>query len=289
MDYTTRWTGWIGFVLGVVVLASYVRKRKTIVNASLDLQRRCVFYAWAASACITAVCFLLVLSLWAMKGNNVTDGDKTARVFVAGLFVFMSGAILWPWVLQAELTLSELSALWVTALGSLIMFCATWWQVMSLPWTSFIFFHHLVIDGLWWPYYGRTTPLDNTNKVGALYIFYFAPLAACIPLSIFGETTWVASLVVVVTTLHFLVGGMVAYPDFLSVTRQRYQQPLAIVADVLITAALVLACVHLANGMKYSWIALIAAMLGNLFCWITRRKTLIPDTTQYAVIILADY
>lgn len=290
MDFTTRWMGWVGFVSGVVVLGSYVARRKIIYDASEELRRSNSFFLWATSASVTAVCFLLVLSLWAMKGNNVTDNNHNAQIFVTGLFVFMSGAVLWPWVLQLELTVNEVSALWVTAIGSFIMFYATWWQIMSVPFTSFIFFHHLFVDGLWWPRYGRASSVDDGSKVGALYIFYFAPLMACVPLSVFGKSDLVAILVVVVTGMHFVVAGVVAWPRFLSVARQRYQLKLAILADVLITTALVLAIVHLANGMDYSWTAVIAALLGNLFCWKTRGMALpkVQYNVQYNVILLTN-
>lgn len=285
MDFTTRWMGWVGFVLGVVVLGSYVARRRIIYDASEELRRSASFYLWATSAFVTATCFLLLLSLWGMRGNNVTDNDHNAQIFVTGLFVFMSGGVLWPWVLQLELTLNEVSALWVTATGSFIMFYATWWQIMSVPFTSFIFFHHLFVDGLWWPRYGRTSTVDDDSKVGALYIFYFAPLVACVPLSVFGKTKLVAILVVVVTSMHFVVAGVVAWPRFITVARQRYKIKMAILADVLITAALVLAIVHLANDMEYSWTAVIAALLGNLFCWKTRGVAL--SQGQYNPMLLA--
>lgn len=285
MEYTTRWVGWIGFVLGSIVLFSYALRRKIIYSASEDLRHGASFFLWAASAFVTTVCFLLVLSLWALHGNKVTDSDDTARVFVVGLFVFMTGAILWPWVLQLELTLNEVSALWITAIGSFIMFYATWWQAMSVPFTAFIFFHHFFVDGLWWPCYGRISGIDKTNGIAAVYIFYFAPLVACIPLSIFEKTRLVAGLVVVVTGLHFIAGGIIACPNVVTTALQRYKQKLAVLADVMILVALVLSVVHLSTGMKYSWTAVIFAFLGNLFCWKTRAR--MPPTSESTVVLLS--
>jgi hypothetical protein len=147
----------MGYALGGLVLLSYAINFAAIRKSARNLvERQCAFATWATSAIATAICFLLVVALWAMKGNNVTPNDDSAIVYVVGLFIFMAGAITWPWVLKAErTTFSELAALWITAIGSIVMFFATLHQVMALPFTTYIMFHHVFVDGMWWPVYGR--------------------------------------------------------------------------------------------------------------------------------------
>jgi hypothetical protein len=157
MDPATRIAGWVGYSLGAAVLLSYAANYTAIQKSAVALKRRkCVFGAWIASAVATAVCFLLVVALWAMRGNNVTHNNNAAVFYTVGLFVFMAGAVAWAWLLTPEkTTTAELAALWATAAGSVIMFAATLQQPMSVAFTAYIMFHHVVVDGMWWPAWGR--------------------------------------------------------------------------------------------------------------------------------------
>lgn len=159
MNVDIRIAGWVGYCLGVLVLLSYGYKYKAILQSAENMRKNsCVFYVWATSAIVTAVCFILVVALWAMKGNNVTTNNTSAIAYVTGLYIFMAGAITWPYVLiPSKIAMPEMLALWTTALGSIIMFFATLFQPMSIPFTSYIMFHHVVIDALWWPTYKRST------------------------------------------------------------------------------------------------------------------------------------
>ena len=157
MNPAVRIAGWVGYSLGGIVLLSYASNFATIRRSARNLtERKCAFATWTTSAIVTAICFLLVVALWAMGGNNVTSNDDSAILYVVGLYIFMTGAIAWPWVLDAEeTTCAELAALWITAIGSIIMFSATLYQIMALPFTAYIMFHHVLVDGMWWPRYGR--------------------------------------------------------------------------------------------------------------------------------------
>lgn len=155
MDPATRTAGWVGYSLGAAVLLSYAANYTAIQKSAVALKRRkCVFGAWIASAVATAVCFLLVVALWAMGG--VTNSNNAAVFYTVGLFVFMAGAVAWPWLLTPEkITTPELAALWTTAVGSVVMFAATLQQPMAVAFTAYIMFHHVVVDGMWWPAWGR--------------------------------------------------------------------------------------------------------------------------------------
>lgn len=146
--------GFVGYGLGALVLASYWARWDRIAACAKSLRKRKRVYGlWVTSAMLTAVCFLLVFGLWIMGPANVTPHPT---VFVVGLYTFIAGAILWPWMLvPASATAREYVALAVTAAGSVVMLGAAVPQTMSIPFLSYVAFHHVFIDALWWPLYGR--------------------------------------------------------------------------------------------------------------------------------------
>lgn len=139
--------GWIAIGLGVIVLGSYWTRSKQIEQASQSLLKRKAFYAWLVSALITVACFISLIWFWSEK-------RITKLVFVVGMYIFMSGAIAWPWVLRDTITPLEVMALVTTAVGSSLLFIASI-NTMAVPLTSYILFHHLFVDAIWWPLYGR--------------------------------------------------------------------------------------------------------------------------------------
>jgi hypothetical protein len=77
-------------------------------------------------------------------------------MYTTALYCFMIGATAWSWVVTPlKITAPELAALSVTAAASTVMFYASLYQPMSLPFTTYIMFHHLVVDAIWWPCFGR--------------------------------------------------------------------------------------------------------------------------------------
>lgn len=99
-----------------------------------------------------------------MSDENVVRSETQSIVFVIGLAIFMAGAITWPWVLVPDhITIQEWIALGITAAGSLIMWGASLFQIMALPFTTYIMFHHVFVDGIWWPLYGRKPPVQSAE------------------------------------------------------------------------------------------------------------------------------
>lgn len=141
-------TGWGAIALGIVVLLSYALRKDKINEAAKRLMGRRVFYAWLVSALVTASCFLALVWVYSRK-------ELTTVVFVTGMYIFMFGAIAWPWTLQAYITPLEVMALATTAIGSCLLFSASI-NTMAVPLTAFIFWHHLVVDLFWWSFYGRS-------------------------------------------------------------------------------------------------------------------------------------
>ena len=140
--------GWVAICLGVLVLLSYWTRSQQIERASQPLLKRKAFYAWLVSALITVACFVSLVWFWSEK-------RITKLVFVVGMYIFMCGAIAWPWVLRDTVTPLEVMALVTTAVGSSLLFIASI-NTMAVPLTSYILFHHLVVDAIWWPLYGRS-------------------------------------------------------------------------------------------------------------------------------------
>jgi len=139
--------GWVAIGLGVVVLASYAARWTQIADAAKPLMKRNMFYIWLCSALITVACFLSLVWFWA-------EHHITKLVFVVGMYIFMCGAIAWPWTLRAKVTPLEVMALLTTAVGSSLLFIASV-ETMVVPLTAYILFHHLFVDAIWWPLYGR--------------------------------------------------------------------------------------------------------------------------------------
>lgn len=139
--------GWGAIGLGIFVLMSYWARSKQIGRASQPLLKRKAFYAWLVSALITVACFVSLIWFWSEK-------RVTKLVFVVGMYIFMCGAIAWPWVLHDIVTPLEVMALLTTAVGSSLLFVATI-HTMAVPLTAYILFHHLFVDAIWWPLYGR--------------------------------------------------------------------------------------------------------------------------------------
>jgi hypothetical protein len=144
--------GWGGILLGLVVLASYVARRTEIEEAAKPLlKRRIMFCVWLVSALITASSFLGVVWVY-------SRGELTKLTFVVGMYIFMAGAISWPWTLRPLISPLEVASLITTAIGSSLLLIGSIHEAGStvVIFTGYIFFHHLVVDGIWWPAYGRS-------------------------------------------------------------------------------------------------------------------------------------
>ena len=139
--------GWIAICLGVFVVISYAARWSQIKRASARLMERRAFYAWLGSAFVTTVCFLSLVWFW-------SEQRITKLVFVVGMYVFMFGALAWPWLLRDTVTPLEVMALFTTAIGSSLLFIASI-NTAAVPFTSYIMFHHVFVDAFWWPLYGR--------------------------------------------------------------------------------------------------------------------------------------
>jgi hypothetical protein len=142
--------GWGGILLGLVVLASYVARRTEIEEAAKPLlKRRIMFCVWLVSALITASSFLGVVWVY-------SRGELTKLTFVVGMYIFMAGAISWPWTLRPLISPLEVASLITTAIGSSLLLIGSVDEAGAVPLTAYIFFHHLIVDGIWWPAYGRS-------------------------------------------------------------------------------------------------------------------------------------
>lgn len=142
---------WGGISLGALVLVGYGINRQQIFGAAEQLfKTRVALVAWTISAVLTAVSFLAIVGLFA-AGD--TPSNKT--LFVVGLYVFMSGAIAWSWVVSGDrLTLFELAALWVTATGSIVILAAVEGSTATVP-AAVLAAHHVLVDGIWWPLFRK--------------------------------------------------------------------------------------------------------------------------------------
>ena len=74
------------------------------------------------------------------------------------------------------------------------------------------------------------------SVVHALYVWYFGPLAAAIPLVVFDCYTEAAAIVVTVTALHMVIGGLMVVLGYTDL-QTRYTDTRAIVADTAVTGA----------------------------------------------------
>jgi hypothetical protein len=83
-------------------------------------------------------------------------GELTKLTFVVGMYIFMAGAISWPWTLRPLISPLEVASLITTAIGSSLLLIGSIHEAMAVPLTAYIFFHHLIVDGIWWPAYGRS-------------------------------------------------------------------------------------------------------------------------------------
>jgi hypothetical protein len=277
MNWTVYTTGVVGFCSGVLVLLGYIIRWMTIRQSAGEV-RRIPLMLWAASACIAAVCYLLLVALWFVDPHNVTGG--TDKTFLAGLYTFITGAILWSWMLDAQtLTAAELATLVVTAAGTVVMVAGSVRSVMAIPFTSYLLFHHLVVDVGWWSAYGRTDKNLEHGIIQALYIMYYAPLVTAIMLFAAFESPASRWICIVITCLHYAVGGLRMSVEGLDVLK-RYTGPngwKATLADILILLGLILAIVSFSNAVIL-WPALVAAFVGNLFCVLNENAaTTAPD------------
>jgi len=270
MDETVRITGWVGFGLGAVVLVSYAARWSAILESARSMPAR---VPWAVSASVTAISFVLLAVLWGLPGNNVTEDDEMARLFVVGLFGFMAGAICWPWVLDPNyLTPGELAALWLTASGCAVLVAASVSSAMAVPFSAVLLFHHAAVDGVWWPLRGRPGRMEG-SVVHALYVWYFGPLAAAIPLVVFDCYTEAAAIVVTVTALHMVIGGLMVVLGYTDL-QTRYTDTRAIVADIAVTGALVTAAISLSTTANILIpIGLGLAIVGNVGCVAASRQS----------------
>lgn len=242
------------------------------------------FYGWLTFAIASAASYLLLFSLWV-----TTDALESASgIFLAGLATFIFGAILWPWVFKDRY--AEASAIWLTAIGSIIILIATTMSMdaitMALPFAAILVFQHVVVDGIWWlrsDY--RVGKIDETKKikhaVKALYQAYYAPLFVAIVLLLIDNWYRQTAVIIVisVTTMHFVVGGVVALNNssFLETITNRYKKARTTFADTNITFALAIATYvlgkqldgHDGNYSNHDWLifpAIVAAVVGNTFC-----------------------
>lgn len=285
MDLVTRNAGTFLFLGGILVLIGYYVQYNVIREAHQKfLNDSITFYIWLIFAVSSALSYLLLFTLWIS-----TDALESASgIFLVGLATFIFGAILWPWVFKDKY--AEASAIWLTAIGSIGILIATTMSMdavtMALPFASILVFQHVLVDGIWWlssDY--RAGQIDETKKikhvVKALYQAYYAPLFIAILLLL--VDTWYRQtaviIVISVTSMHFVVGGIVALnnPSFINVITTRCTNATTAFADVNIIFALVLA-VYLLLGQldchgcdnvkneRLVFPAILAAVVGNTFC-----------------------
>ena len=128
-------------------------------------------------------------------------------------------------------------------------------------------FHHVFVDGVWWLRFRE--PAEDDGIVGALYLVYYAPLFAGLVLYFVNSANADAAaiIVIVVTTLHYVVGAWKSLlsEDRLATIRDRYTNRDNAVADGIIVVGLVVASFALENHL-YVYPAIVAALIGNTFC-----------------------
>ena len=286
MDLVRRNAGTFLFLGGILVLIGYYvqynvirKKHQEFLNSSK------AYYRWFIIASISAASYILLFILWVS-----TDAlDSGSDIFIAGLATFIFGAILWPWVFEDRY--AEASAIWLTAIGSIIMLIATTMSTDGLTMASWLVailvLQHVFVDGIWWVMIAnyRGGEIDESQKikhvVKALYQAYYAPLFVAVVLLLidvwYRQTAVI--IVIAVTSMHFVVGFVVALSNsnFLATIRNRYKKPKTAFADANITFALVIALYLLVqqidsdNGhqSKQDWLifpAIAAALVGNTFC-----------------------
>ena len=286
MDLVTRNAGTFLFLGGILVLIGYYVQYNVIREAHQEfLNSSKTYWKWFIVACLSAASYIILFILWISTDVLESGSD----IFIAGLATFIFGAILWPWVFEDSY--AEASAIWLTAIGSIIILIATTMsrdaRTMALPFAAFLVLQHVFVDGIWWVMIANYSggKIDKTKKikhvVKALYQAYYAPLFVAVVLlliDVWYRQTAVIT-VIAVTSMHFVVGFVVALSNsnFLATITNRYKKPKTVFADVNITFALVIALYLLAqqidsdNGhqSKQDWLifpAIVAALVGNTFC-----------------------
>ena len=285
MDLVTRNAGTFLFLGGILVLIGYYVQYNVIRDAHQEfLNSSKAYWRWFIVACLSAASYILLFILWISTDALESGSD----IFIAGLATFIFGAILWPWVFEDSY--AEASAIWLTAIGSILILIATTMSdaiTMAVLFAVILVLQHVFVDGIWWVMIAnyRGGKIDKTQKikhvVKALYQAYYAPLFVAVVLLLidvwYRQTAVI--IVIAVTSMHFVVGFVVALSNsnFLATITNRYKKPKTVFADANITFALVIALYLLAqqidsdNGhqSKQDWLifpAIVAALVGNTFC-----------------------
>lgn len=249
MDSLVRSLGWVGFGAGTVVLLAYASNWSDILASSVAMAGWRI-KLWMVSACLTATCFLALMMVWALEGNKVTGNDRDARLFVVGLWVFITGAVLWPTYLRGtSLTPTELASLWTTAAGSILMFTATVHEPMSLPLTSVLMFHHVFVDGIWWPQLDRRWEWSEWTNVAAMGV-----LMAALAYAMFQDKFLSPLLTLIPSALLQL------YPKTFR------DPPRYFAGHVLIFTGAILAILCLVGVIRVTYVPIMVSFVGNLMC-----------------------
>lgn len=279
MDLVTRNAGSFLFLGGLIVLIGYFVQYNVIRNKHAEFlsnKNRWTFRIWFTFAFFAAVGYLSLFVLWIQTDTF----ESSSGLFLSGLATFIFGACLWPWVFTDRY--AETSAIWITAIGSIIILAAVIMTgskdkiTMGIGPAIALVVQHVIIDGMLWTNSEyRAGTIDETKMekhvVKALYQAYYAPLFVAVVLLLVDEwySDVAAIIAATVTSLHFLVGAVVALrkPSVLEVVRNRYNNPTTVFADASISFALALAVYVLYTGER--WLifpAIVLAIIGNTFC-----------------------
>lgn len=248
--------GAVGIGSGAFVLWSYYRHWNEIKASASQLTKR-QLVVWGISACLAAISFILIAIQWFAKPHYVTGGDDA--LFLSGLYVFMTGAIAWSWTLDSEVLYApEAVSLIITAAGCGLMVGGSVKSVMSIPFTSYLLFHHFFVDVVWWSLYARRSPQPTKGMLLASYILGFPALVTS--LMLFGtfyskEARWGC---VAVASFDIVIGAVWSG----SYKWERFKDNSIIAADVFIIAALVLSAIS--KEPEYVWPALTLATAGTM-------------------------
>jgi len=231
--------GWIGFLSGYAVLIGYAYNK----NAIQSLSQRINFFEetklyWPVSVLFTVGSFIYFFLLSLRNGIS----DETT----GWLYVFITGASLWPWTLKRG---GEFSAILLTAVGSVGLLITCDSSVRGA--LCVIVAHHVGMDLFMYgifirrflsPSYFDNMPLNDNDFVlpehrytlsqrivFELYVLYFGPLS--------GAWVWTDAsgiIIVTVTGLHFVVGFFSTISNPIDAFIERYTFCINIVSDILI-------------------------------------------------------
>jgi len=287
--------GIIGFCLYFVCVILYVIRRNDLGKLRdevFDKNYPNFKYLYASTI------FLTLASIIALVVEFANDNDiaKHDDAFLVGLNTFFFGEILWAALFEVDspgifsrstASLSIASGGAILMLISINMDSGNWLSIVA---TSFIVFQTCFLDNVVWvvlEYNANNNPKTELS-IGPLYVFYYGIIfPALVYYSLDPDrgallAAWVSF---VLSIVHFIVGGLSKFSAFNSVTGfigvfwDRYKRPLAVIADALITASLVVAAIAIwapYDRNTLSLVAIILAFVGNGFCvfdWIRQTDS----------------